>query len=94
MKNKDQYEDALDKVARYVSDSKVGIYIFKITNELDIMAELVDIYPEYLELKARATPIKPNGFGGFGYDKCPICDATVTNSYCQRCGQKIDWNNK
>jgi len=37
MKNKDQYEDALDKVARYVSDSKVGIYIFKITNELDNM---------------------------------------------------------
>ena len=59
---------------------------------LEILQELVDIYPEYLELKERATPKKPEDFGGFGYDECPVCHTIVIKNYCSHCGQRIDWS--
>lgn len=69
------------------------------------LQELVDIYPEYLELKAKATPMKPTKrfynyeLVNFG---CPSCDEALGleeclgvipkfKAHCRHCGQALDW---
>ena len=74
---------------------------------IDTIKELVYIYPEYLDLKAKATPIKPKNikqdektFGNIN-GKCPNCTREVFgdcyenyDKYCSSCGQKLDWSDK
>ena len=61
---------------------------------LEVLQELVDTYPEYLELKERATPKKPiyeSKLMRYGY-RCPICRWFVEDDFCKNCGQKLDWS--
>ena len=71
------------------------------------LQELVDIYPEYLELKARATPKKPivEISNNVRHVDCPTCDDGYAhnyygdndlnnNNYCSNCGQALDWSKK
>lgn len=75
--------------------------------QTETLQELVDIYPEYLELKKRATPKKINTsaieeddnsrawakvLGIEGF--CPSCDYQVSKKekYCRMCGQALDWS--
>lgn len=71
---------------------------------LEILQELVDIYPEYLELKERATPKKviftnvditthADEFRIIKrWENCPICNSNITLYYCPQCGQHLDRN--
>ena len=62
--------------------------------QTEILQELVNIYPEYLELKERATPKKPiyeSKLMRYGY-RCPICRWFVEDDFCKNCGQKLDWS--
>ena len=54
-----KYQEALDRLENI---TKVpSIFINEVVKELvETFQELIDIYPEYLELKERATPSKPN----------------------------------
>lgn len=66
------------------------------------LQELVDIEPEYRELKDKKTPKKPIGYNYehdytyFSYVRhhCPSCEnkVEVKNTYCPRCGQRLDWS--
>ena len=50
-------------------------------------------YDEYLELKKRATPKKPNKRYYDNY-YCPKCHKQVFMSWkeCKHCNQKLDWS--
>ena len=61
--------------------------------ELRKIQELVDIYPEYLELKAKATSIKPI----YNKNECDYqckCEVLIHGweDYCHACGQALDWS--
>ena len=74
-----KYQEALSNYFKAKQNFDNEMY-----KSMELLEELVD----------RATPIKPEGFGGFGYDKCPVCNARVTNNYCSHCGQKLDWSDE
>jgi hypothetical protein len=75
--------------------------------DLDTLQELVDIVPEYRELKEWRTPKKPiihyvEMFGTY-LVSCPTCsvglfsDEVIANRiykarHCANCGQALDWN--
>ena len=91
-----KYEKAIDIVARYCSDYRMGIFPprNKLSNELDILDELV----------ARATPkklVKYEELSCANY-LCPICENAYGDNvnnrkyikYCPICGQRLDWSDK
>ena len=67
--------------------------------DIVILHELVNIYPEYLELKAKATPKKPAGYHT-DYN-CPTCNkrvrsgkgssSRIKDTVCRNCYQVLDW---
>lgn len=62
--SKEKYQEALDTLFADATNGE-PIYVKQkhikaITEYRDELQELVDIYPEYLELKSRATPMKKN----------------------------------
>lgn len=80
-----KYQEALDIVARYCSDSKHGIRRFELSNELETLKELVD----------RATPMKPIVKNMKLY--CPRCGARLqSHKGCSNndCRQAIDLGNE
>lgn len=108
-----KYKEALDRVDNqlmlkisYINENDEFFTEWE-RNDGDIktLQELVDIYPEYLELKERATPKKINTsaieeddnsrawakvLGIEGF--CPSCDYQVSKKekYCRMCGQALD----
>jgi DNA-directed RNA polymerase subunit RPC12/RpoP len=72
---------------------------------LEVLQELVDTYPEYLELKERATPKKPTEIvieeeysEIYIVYQCPNCKKELfsstlinDNKFCRKCGQALDW---
>lgn len=93
-----KYQEALNHFIEYDANLQ----------DVDLLQELVDIYPEYLELKAKSTPKKPKVNH---YDNdctkiiCPNdCGiqlnglnkdnqiASFTHEHCPKCGQAIDWS--
>jgi predicted RNA-binding Zn-ribbon protein involved in translation (DUF1610 family) len=73
----------------------------EISNRLEVMQkaellqQLIDIYPEYLELKAKATPlprIEPND--RFFLWACPNCREDFISDgeekHCRECGQALE----
>lgn len=100
MNNK--YQEAIDIVARYCSDYRMGIFPsrHKLSNELDILKELVD----------RATPKKVKLMEDYYFPEtndydytsgyCPYCgtgvcrDETHIPNYCSNCGQKLLWDDE
>ena len=70
---------------------------------MELLEELVDTYPEYLELKAKATPKKivyrefMKLTPGHEYkESCPNCNSVfdydeLGKKHCSNCGQAILW---
>ena len=97
-----KYQIALDEIKKqlvvvdYLNGKAVSQEpIFE--EQTEILQELVDIYPEYLELKERVTPKKPNilPIQEFAFFECPTCrDKTQIGkfTFCQKCGQTLDWS--
>lgn len=53
--SKEKYQQALNTLFM-MSSEHLG---FELNYEKNLLQELIDIYPEYLELKTKATPMKP-----------------------------------
>lgn len=95
MRTMNKYEKALYTVKRSIGEH--GWFGF---TDIEPLQELVDIYPEYLELKAKATPMKPNNYRKYSSDsdawgKCPNCNKEVCDyagKYCPNCSQALDWS--
>lgn len=92
-----KFQEALDVIARYISDIRRGIsrYSENIINEkLCHLKELVD----------KATPKEPIYEDLDCYIACPNCwgrvddlssvltDDLIEPKYCPHCGQKLDWS--
>ena len=95
MENK--YKEALGVVKKALIQKLNASAILIERPELNTLHELVDSYPEYLELKERATPKKPNilPIQEFAFFECPTChDKTQIGkfTFCQKCGQTLDWS--
>lgn len=90
-----KYEEAIDNVARYCSDYRMGIFPprHELNRELDILNKLVE----------KTIPKKPtqNVYNAY----CPNCEKTLGRQfaidgmngslfsrYCPRCGQRLDWS--
>ena len=94
--SKEKYQMALDTLFM-MSSEHLG---FELNYKKNLLQELVDIYPEYLELKAKATPKKPNNYQKYSSDsdawgKCPDCNKDVcdyADKYCPNCSKAIDWS--
>lgn len=102
-----KHQEALDyiKNALPLLEGKIIDYVKNkgLPDAVNVIQELVDIYPEYLELKAKATPKKPHitwhqrAYEGFVLTKrfwCITCNERLNAKktiYC-RCGQKQDWS--
>lgn len=91
---KEKYQQALNTLFM-MSSEHLG---FELNYEKNLLQELVDIYPEYLELKAKATPFKPlnqryDNIRDIGGGDCK-CNSMVYEShmFCTGCGQKLDWS--
>ena len=100
-----KYQIALDEIKKqlvvvdYLNGKAVSQEpIFE--EQTETLQELIDIYPEYLELKERATPKKPIGER---LDRlCPNCEKRlywddetcdyIYEDYCIHCGQHLDWS--
>lgn len=77
MNNK--YQDALEKMFYYnMMPNDITEEELKQCDKT--LQELVDIYPEYLELKARATPMKPGMILMVNLDS-----TTCIDYYCPHC---------
>ena len=104
MNNK--YQDALEKMFYYnMMPNDITEEELKECDKL--LQELVNIYPKYLKLKARATPKRPEMIVMKGFNDqlenhlgCQICKKQIINVYsnkncrpkfCYHCGQALDW---
>lgn len=82
-----KYQEALDGLLENIDYKDYSIQtINKVAEAIVILQELVD----------KATPKKVNLYS-FEHNKgkCPVCNNTVysfMNTYCQICGQKLDWS--
>ena len=96
--NKEKYQQALNTLFM-MSSEHLG---FELNYEKNLLQELVDIYPEYLELKAKATPMKPeeverNVYRCLSCEKIiiPIGERKIWHKHftpcCPNCGQLQDW---
>lgn len=88
-----KYENAIDIVARYCSDVRSGATPrMTLTNELDILMELVE----------RAKPKKPvkdepSRIRLVQTYACPNCGKFFSgrlSKYCYHCGQALDWSDE
>lgn len=79
-----EYQEALNflkKIEKENTYKRIGLFNH---TQCDILQELVD----------KATPKKVKPFPNSLYIKtCPDCDLhlSLTQNYCDRCGQKLDW---
>jgi hypothetical protein len=91
-----KYQEALNELKSWSTTSSIPIgadkhFVYEQSHKIQ---ELVDTYPEYLELKERATPKKPiyeSKLMRYGY-RCPICRWFVEGDFCKNCGQALDWS--
>ena len=102
-----KYQEALNELKSWSTTSSIPIGADKhfVYDQAHRLQELVDIYPEYLELKERATTKKINTSAIEVDDNsrawakvldidgfCPSCDYQVSKkeNYCRVCGQALD----
>ena len=97
MMSKGKHQQALNTLFM-MSSEHLG---FELNYEKNLLQELVDIYPEYLELKAKATPMKvlnreQHSKDSDAYGDCPICKTPLCDysnpKGCGGCLQAIDWS--
>lgn len=73
-----------------------------IVNSLESIIQLINLYPEYLELKEKSTPVLPKNDSEYAfrdYRYCRKCGAYVGDAklsfrqypFCARCGQAVLW---
>ena len=101
------YQEALDNIGWIVVDSGADGYREPRTardfffGDFVKLQQLIDIYPEYLELKSRATPMKvlnreQHSKDSDAYGDCPICKTPLCDysnpKGCGGCLQAIDWS--
>ena len=86
-----RYQEALNNIRFYCGHANCDGYLNpKVFEELNIIQELVD----------KETPKKPTflNYGGYkiGNWHCPNCDSILLNkrSYCEDCGQALDWSDE
>lgn len=103
-----KYQEALDCVFNTIYGHKAFYKELKQFREKhkqypeDVLQELVDIVPEYRELKEWRTPMRPikkldDDFDyefddSYTHHYCPICENEVEDTYCPHCGQALDWS--
>lgn len=82
-----KYQEVLDKVKDDIEFAYERLFGIKPLpksreQELNLLQELVD----------KETPKKPGYFNG--YRECPNCCSELehTRSYCEDCGQSLDWS--
>jgi hypothetical protein len=105
------YQEALDELECYSIQWAVNYMdnetAAKMLSNSQLLQQLIDIYPEYLDLKAKAKPKKPIRIGTYKEDVlCPICKSDYTwlsktvgweremvmFPHCAKCSQAIDWS--
>jgi len=92
MFSKEEYQECLETLLRFAHESPNVKWA--LIHERIRLENLIETYPEYLELKEKATPKKPTK------SVCPNCDSwdiyseEFDNKYnfCPNCGQAIDWS--
>jgi hypothetical protein len=91
--SKEKYQEALSNY--FTAKLQFDNEMYK---SMELLEELVDTYPEYLELKAKATPFKAFQFEyeEEHYYICPKCTTVekiteIENiKYCRFCGQRLE----
>ena len=94
-----KYQESLDNLHDYVTEKlrEEDLSVNHFIIEFNSLQQLIDIYPEYLELKAKATPKKVvNWLRDKSMACCPYCSSAGYSEenpkYCYYCGQAIDWS--
>lgn len=95
MFSKEEYQECLETLLRFAHESPNVKWA--LIHERIRLENLIETYPEYLELKAKATPFKPlnqryDNIRDIGGGDCK-CNSMVYEShmFCTECGQAIDW---
>ena len=97
MFSKEEYQECLETLLRFAHESPNVKWA--LIHERIRLENLIETYPEYLELKAKATPKKPAGYHT-DYN-CPTCNkrvrsgkgssSRIKDTVCRNCYQVLDW---
>ena len=89
-----KYEEAIESLKRITEVPSVFINDVVKGLVVTFYSLVHEIYPRYLELEKRATPMKPSEemTGGLMCDKCFNQIVTKDMNFCSNCGQAIDWS--
>ena len=91
MFSKEEYQECLETLLRFAHESPNVKWA--LIHERIRLENLIETYPEYLELKAKATPKKPTFIDSYPSGECPNCSESIGGrSYCHNCGQAMDWS--
>lgn len=86
--SKDKYQEAFSNY--FTAKLQFDNEMYK---SMELLEELVDLYPEYLELKAKATPKKPTYSQNDMEFQCKcVNEVRRYENFCSSCGQAIDWS--
>ena len=97
-----EYQEALDLISNMNTMNLLTIGERSLTKPcVDKLQQLIDKLPYWLELEEKEKPMKPIEYDGqipwVSYN-CPNCLWTISSvmkeSYCETCGQKIDWSDE
>ena len=97
MFSKEEYQECLETLLRFAHESPNVKWA--LIHERIRLENLIETYPEYLELKAKATLKKVVKGGGWN---CPNCNMKLLSghdlakeniNFCFECGQALDWGN-
>lgn len=96
-----KYQEALENIIVYpLKEECENSPCCQCSNECDFYKSKLEDYEVLKELVEKATPKKPTNIEShekhdllFVSGKCPVCRDWVNDSmsYCEHCGQKIDW---